>query len=107
LEVNVQNELITSFKDDFLKYAPFSNKLCLENVFRSVAINVGNQIKYSSLSDSFSQPTIKKAFNLLQRAQIITKIKSLKNMGIPLEAHSSDKKFKALILDIGLWHEFI
>jgi len=101
--LNVQNELITSFKDDFLKYAPFSNKLCLENVFRSVAINVGNQIKYSSLSDSFSQPTIKKAFNLLQRAQIITKIKSLKNMGIPLEAHSSDKKFKALILDIGLW----
>ncbi len=98
----VHQELILSFKDDFSKYAPYADKHCLDNVFKSIATNIGNQIKYSSLSDSFSQPTNKKAFDLLNKALVIQKICSIGNMDIPFDIHSSDKKFKSILVDIGL-----
>ncbi len=57
----VHKELITTFQDDFSKYAPYADKNCLSDVFKNVARNIGNQIKYTRLSESFSSPTIKKA----------------------------------------------
>lgn len=100
---DVHRELITTFQDDFAKYAPYADKHCLNDVFRSVAKNVGNQIKYTHLSESFSSPTIKKAFETLLNAKIITKVPSLSRITPPLNLNISLKKFKALLLDIGFW----
>jgi len=100
---NVHNELIYSFRDDFSKYGVHTNKEALDEVFYSIPKNIGNQIKYSKLSQNFTSPTIKKIFNLFQKAEIIKKIPSVSNLGIPLKSHISEKKFKALFLDIGLW----
>ena len=100
---DVHKELITTFQDDFSKYAPYADKLCLSDVFRSVAKNIGNQIKYTHLSDSFSSPTIKKAFETLLNAKIIKKIPVLSNITPPLHLNITQKKFKAQLLDIGLW----
>lgn len=68
----------------------------------SVAKQVGLQIKYSKLSEGFTNPTIKKAFNLLETARIIQRIWAASPAGLPLSANASEKKFKALMLDIGL-----
>jgi len=100
---DVHNELIYSFRYDFSKYGVYTNKEALDEVFYSIPKNIGNQIKYSKLSHSFTTPTIKKIFNLFQKAEIIKKIPSVSNLGIPLKSHISEKKFKALFLDIGLW----
>lgn len=98
----VHRELIFSFQNDFAKYAPRANHLCLSEVFSSVAKEVGHQIKYSHLAQDFSGPTIKNAFTLLSMAQIITPIPSCSPPLIPLEASSHMKTFKAAFLDIGL-----
>ncbi|MCK5097452.1 MAG: DUF4143 domain-containing protein, partial [Desulfobacteraceae bacterium] len=100
---DVHKELITTFQDDFSKYAPHADKHCLNDVFKNVAKNIGNQIKYTHLSESFSSPTIKKAFETLLNAKIITKIPSLSNITPPFNLNISLKKFKTLLLDIGLW----
>ncbi len=100
---DVHRELITTFQDDFSKYAPYADKHCLNDVFKNVARNIGNQIKYTHLSESFSSPTIKKAFETLLNAKIIKKIPSLSNIEPPFSLNISLKKFKALLLDIGLW----
>ena len=100
---DVHKELITTFQDDFSKYAPYADKHCLNDVFKNVAKNIGNQIKYTHLSESFSSPTIKKAFETLLNAKIIKKIPSLSNITPPLNLNISLKKFKTLLLDIGLW----
>ena len=100
---DVHKELIHTFQEDFSKYAPYSNKHCLSDVFKNVAQNIGNQIKYTNLSKSFSSPTIKKAFETLLNAKIIKKIPSLNNIVPPLNFNISLKKFKTLLLDIGLW----
>uniref|UniRef100_UPI004055C4C5 ATP-binding protein n=1 Tax=Candidatus Electrothrix sp. TaxID=2170559 RepID=UPI004055C4C5 len=62
---DVHKELISTFQDDFSKYAPYADKHCLNDVFKNVARTIGSQIKYTHLSDSFSSPTIKKAFETL------------------------------------------
>ncbi|MCK5915886.1 MAG: DUF4143 domain-containing protein, partial [Deltaproteobacteria bacterium] len=81
-----------------------SDKTCLNAVLSNTAKSVGNQIKYSHLADSFSSPTNKKAFELLVMAQVVRKIPSTSGAGLPLGASASERKFKALALDIGLMH---
>lgn len=99
---SVHKELCETFRQDFSKYAPRSDPYCLDAVFTSVAKNVGKQIKYSQLSQDFSHPTVRKAFDLFSKARLIKKISSTVP-GLPLGASASERKFKAIMVDIGLW----
>jgi len=98
----IRLDLVNTFRADFSKYAPYADKHCLNQVLTSVAKNIGNQIKYSRLSQDFSIPTIKKAYDLLRQAQVIRKIPATSPAGLPLEQSSSEKKFKTMMVDIGI-----
>jgi uncharacterized protein len=98
----VQDEICETYRMDFNKYKPRTDINCLNAVFFAVAANVGHQIKYTSLANGFTIPTIKKAYESLLLARLATKVKSLSNIGTPFELYASDKKFKTLFLDIGL-----
>jgi len=99
----VQAEIIETYRLDFGKYAPRSDKLCLNNVLTSVGMSVGQQIKYAKLAEGYSNPTLRKAFDLLCMARVIEKVPSADPSGLPLGASASAKIFKALIVDIGLF----
>lgn len=98
----IQSQLINTFRQDFAKYARLSDKRCLNAVLTSAAQNIGRQIKYARMAEGFSNPTIKKAFELLRLAQIIRKVSSVNPPIIPFGASASEKRFKALLVDIGL-----
>jgi predicted AAA+ superfamily ATPase len=98
----VQSDLVNTFRQDFSKYAPLADKRCLNAVLASAAQHVGRQIKYARMADGFSNPTIKKAFELLQLARVIRKVGSVNPPAIPFGASVSEKRFKALLADIGL-----
>lgn len=98
----VQDEICETYRLDFNKYKPKTDISCLNAVFSAVAANVGQQIKYTGLAHDFTIPTIRKAYESLLLARIAMKVKSISSIGIPLEVHASDKKFKNLFLDIGL-----
>jgi len=100
--VNVQDEIINTYRMDFMKYKPKTDIECLNAVFSSTAAKVGQQIKYTGLANNFSIPTIRKAYESLLMARTAYKVKSLSSIGIPLEVGSSEKKFKNIFLDIGL-----
>lgn len=100
----VHAELVSAFRDDFAKYSPRADTHCLELVLRSVAKNVGQQLKYTHLAEGYSQPTLKKAFDLLCRSRLLFKVESTSPAGLPLGASANPKIFKALLLDIGLMH---
>lgn len=100
--ISIQTDLIATFRQDFSKYAGHSDKRCLNSVLSSVASRIGEQIKYSQLAENYSNPTIKKAFELLETARLFTKVRAASPSGLPLGASTSDKKFKAVFLDIGL-----
>jgi hypothetical protein len=98
----VQANLVSTFRQDFSKYAPYADKGCLNSVFSAAAKSVGQQIKYTRLAEGFANPTIKKAFDLLCMAQVIRKVRSASPAGLPLGAYASEGKFKAQLADIGL-----
>jgi hypothetical protein len=98
----VQAEICDTYRMDFAKYSPRADKHCLNSVFATVVQNVGQQIKYSQLGEGYSNPTLKKAFDLLCLANVIKKIPSVNPSGLPLGATANQKIFKALIVDTGL-----
>ena len=98
----IQSDLLATFRQDFLKYTPKIDTSCLNSVLNSIPQKIGQQIKYSGLADGYSNPTIKKAFDLLETARLFRKVKAASPAGLPLGASASDKKFKAIMLDIGL-----
>lgn len=99
---SVQDSLLDTYRQDFSKYAPFTDKRSLNNVLNSVGNSIGHQIKYSRLSDEFTSPTNKKAFDLLVMSRVVRKIKSASPASLPLNATASEKRFKSILLDIGL-----
>jgi len=100
--IEMQTDLIETFRQDFSKYAGRTDKTCLNSILANVPQSIGQQIKYAALTVGFSNPTIKKAFELLETARLISRVKATSPAGLPLGAGSFDKKFKAIMLDIGL-----
>jgi len=98
----IQEQLVDAYRQDFSKYAPYSDKRCLNAVFTNIAKSIGQQIKYSRLTDGFTTPTIKKAFDLLTQAKVIYKVSSASPAGLPLGSSASEKKFKTTLVDIGI-----
>ena len=99
--IEVQGEICNSLIQDFAKYNPHVDKDCLRGVFTSIANNIGKQTKYASLSEDFSNPTIKKAYQALVQAKLVCKINSVNAQGFPLRIMTS-KVFKSSVLDIGI-----
>jgi len=100
--LEIQKDLLETYRQDFVKYKPKVDGHCLSTVLNSLAKNIGNQIKYSNLCSDYSNPTIHKAFDVLEKAKLTYKVKSTSPSGLPLGANASSKKFKAIFLDIGL-----
>jgi uncharacterized protein len=98
----VQTDLVETYRQDFSKYAPYADKQSLNHVLATVAKNVGHQIKYARLSEEFSGPASKKSFELLLLARVLHKIRAASPAALPLAAGASEKKFKSLMVDIGL-----
>jgi len=99
---NVQSEILDSYRDDFSKYQPRIDITCLDAVFLNVAKSIGEQLKYTRLNAGHSGQMNHKAFDLLVKARIIHKIPACDPSGLPLGATANQKKFKAIMLDIGL-----
>ncbi|GAB6193912.1 ATP-binding protein [Desulfocastanea catecholica] len=98
----VQSEILDSYRDDFSKYTPHINTICLDAVFLGVAKSIGEQLKYTRLNEGYSSQMNRKAFDLLAKAKVIHKIPACDPSGLPLGATANPKKFKASMLDIGL-----
>jgi uncharacterized protein len=101
LEVQkIQEDLLFTYQQDFNKYKPNVNTDCINDVLQNCVQKVGQQIVYTKLSDRFTMPTIKKAFESLTQARLLHKVKNVSVAGLPLTA--TGKQFKAIFLDIGL-----
>jgi len=99
-----QDEVVEAYRADFGKYAPRVSRDTLDEVLTSVARAVGSQIKFSNLAEGPTIPTIKNAFTLLERAQVIHRVAAAKQVGLPLGVGASSRRFKAIMVDLGLLH---
>ncbi len=102
----VHRDLIEAWRQDVPRYAGRADPDCIEAVLRGVARYATSTTKYSRLAEGWSPPTLKRAFELLVRARLVSRVPSSNPPVLPLGAGASARVFKALLLDIGLLQAF-
>ncbi|HIP35942.1 MAG TPA: DUF4143 domain-containing protein [Crocinitomix sp.] len=98
----IQRSIIQTYKDDFAKYATKIQFKYLQKIFATLPAHIGGKISYSKIDDTIKSRDLKNAFDLLETAGVIYKVKKTSGAGLPLEVGSSEKTYKAIFLDIGL-----
>lgn len=98
----IQDELIKSFSDDFVKYAKISETPYLNKVFSSIPGQIGKKFIYSRVDRSIRSHHFSKSLNLLETAGIVYKVYQSKASGLPLQSQIKSSAFKVIFFDIGL-----
>jgi predicted AAA+ superfamily ATPase len=98
----LQDAIVATYRDDFSKYGVRVDKDCLDEVLRSTARSVGQQVMYSRLAAGFQGQVIKRCFDLLARARVVERVPSASPAGLPLATSTGHGRFKATLLDVGL-----
>jgi len=98
----VQDELVAAYREDFGKYGGRTDKECLDAVLTGVARGVGAQVKYARLTEGFDGRAIKRSFDLLSRARVVRPVRAASPAGAPLAVSASQKRFKAIMVDVRL-----
>ena len=100
--IQEQESILSTYREDFNKYCGRAGTDRITKVYDSMPLIACNQINYSKIDPDVQSKQIKKAIELLEKANVITKVKATSGAGLPLEAGSSEKRYKLLFLDTGL-----
>lgn len=98
----IQDDIVTSYEDDFPKYRKKVDPALLRLTMRSAAAQMTRKFVYSQVGGNYKSKEIKKALDMLTRAGILIPVTRTDANGLPFggEADNSYKKF--LLLDSGL-----
>jgi uncharacterized protein len=99
---DILSDLLRTFRDDFAKYNKNSSVALLNEVFESIVHQAGNKFKFSAVNSAVQSPTVKRALDLLIQAGLAHRIHHTSARGLPLGAQLNAKRFKVVLLDIGL-----
>ncbi len=99
---DVHASIIETYRDDFIKYATQADLLRLHRVFDYIPISVGNRIKYVNIDPHEQARDVRRALDLLAKAQVIMKAYHTDASGLPLRATVDQRKFKTYFMDCGL-----
>jgi predicted AAA+ superfamily ATPase len=64
----VLEEVVSSYQDDFARYAKHSQLLLLQTALKSIAANIGCKIKYAHLSAHHKSADVRKCRRLISMA---------------------------------------
>jgi predicted AAA+ superfamily ATPase len=101
----IQNNLITTYRDDFHKY---NKKIVIERldeVMYSVPLMLGNKYTYSKVNPNIKSQEIKNSLYLLAQARICHYVYANYANGLPMGAQINQKFFKMIFVRI-LWRVF-
>ncbi len=103
LEVQkILDELLVSYKTDFVKYKKSVDSNRLSEILNSVVRQAGGKFNYSQAYPSIQHRQVKDALELLIMAGLVIPITHSNSNGIPLGSESNLKYQKMILLDTGL-----
>lgn len=100
--LETQDEIITTYKQDFVKYARRYQVEKVEKVFNAIPEQLGNKFKYVTVDPELRSLVLKNALELLSKAGIAHIIRHSSAQGQPLAATANHQHFKVFFFDIGL-----
>ncbi len=98
----IQAVLLTTYQNDFAKYANGSELRYLQMIYQKVPGLVSQQFKYAHISRDVQSRELKVPLQKLVKAGVIHTAYASQASGLPLNALINEKKFKLLFLDVGL-----
>jgi predicted AAA+ superfamily ATPase len=98
----IQQNLITTYRDDFNKYNRRVNTEMLETVLFAVPEGLGEKFVYKKINPDVKTTVIKESFDLLCKARVCHRVTSCYANGVPIAAELNKKFYKAIFLDVGL-----
>jgi predicted AAA+ superfamily ATPase len=103
-EVSREHELLLStYKEDFPKYARKSQIETLGNILTTIPHHIAQQkVKYSKIDPELRIEKIKRAIDLLEKAHLINRAYCSLAQKLPLASLRKTKSFKLFFLDVGL-----
>ena len=99
----VLSDISLSYFDDFAKYKKRSPLLRLREVLSAVIKQTGGKFVYSKTGALSNPAQAKEALYLLEMAGLVHKVYHSSGQGIPIAAEVNHKKFKAILLDTGIF----
>ena len=105
--IEILDELIQGFRDDFMKYKNHIPQLRIDEAFISTATQAGGKFKFSKVNRDIPAYQIKDALDLLVLAGLAHKVYHSSAQGIPLHAQVNEKKYKVIPCDVGLYQRML
>ena len=103
----VLDDLIISFRTDFVKYKDKVPSSRIREVFESVVRQSGGKFVYKKASQDLNTQQIKEALELLIMAGLVIPVTHTSANGMPLGAEVNLKKRKMLLLDTGIFQRLM
>lgn len=97
----LQDQLIVSYEDDFVKYHKRVDSVLLRQVLRSAATQITKKFVYSQASEQKADK-VRVALDLLIQAGILIPVTKTSCNGLPLGDEADDSYRKIVVLDSGL-----
>lgn len=98
----LQLQILTTYRNDFGKYATHAEKQHCEALFQKAPGLIAKHFRYRDVNPDVQSRAIKSALNLLEKAELVTRVHQVSSIQLPLSAQTNEKKFKLLFLDVGL-----
>ena len=103
----IHNDILTIYRDDFVRYKGKYDPQFFNDMFNYVLKNIGNKIVFSHINRNSQIASIKQIFSLITKARVIHKIQASAGNGVPLAAETNNKYNKAISLDVGLMNSIL
>jgi predicted AAA+ superfamily ATPase len=99
---HLHQTLVDTYRQDFAKYADEKQIPLVELLFSELPRHLTRRFKYSEISGNYRSRELSPSLNLLVIAGIAHRVIHTSGQGVPLAASSDMKKFKCLLMDIGV-----
>jgi len=103
----LQSDLITTFRDDFARYAGRMDALILDYVLLAATSMLGRKFVAARVGEGVKQHQASRALELLCQARLCHRVLHSAANGIPLGGEINPRLCKVLLLDVGIAHGLI
>ncbi len=104
--LKLQRDIVSSYKDDMIKYAASKNKAHIRECFESIPRQLGKENKkfqYSAISSGGGAAKYAGSLQWIEDAGIIARCHNLSTLELPLDGNAIDNVFKVYMRDCGLF----
>ncbi len=100
------NTIVTTYQQDFEKYAKKSQLKYLNLLLQHIPLQVGKKFKFQGIGE-YRKRELAPCLELLEKAHVIHMIYHTSGQGIPLGAQSDLEKYKVIFFDVAVTQQLL